>query len=435
MDRGGIAGETLYWVTSTLFSNAGAHLAFVVMLLGGLLLLTGRVHLPADRQRSMRLRSGAHGMRARAGAELERARADAAHSAPCSRSPRASRASRRCATSPRTTPPARSRSSRPRTRRSSARRRIRSRRSSARSTAGSPRPPRAAGGHERPRALHAAGQAPLRRHRVGGTELLAARAQAAAPAPRKGQGPDTSNQDEISRTLVETLGHFGIEAKVVGQVTGPRVTRHELRLAPGTKVSKVTQLKDDIAYALASTDIRILAPIPGKQAVGVEVPNKRHRMVYLGDIFRRDLTREGRQEPAAARRCPSGSARTSPATRSGRTWRACRTCSWPAPPARGSPGCINTMLSSILMRVHAQRGADGARRPEARRAQPLRGHPAPADAGRARAAHGGERARQPDPRDGDPLRGDGAGAHAQHRRAEPRPRRGRRAAAARTSSA
>ena len=52
------------------------------------------------------------------------------------------------------------------------------------------------------------------------------------------------------------------------------MTRHELRLAPGTKVSKVTQLKDDIAYALASTDIRILAPIPGKQAVGVEVPNK-----------------------------------------------------------------------------------------------------------------------------------------------------------------
>ena len=76
-------------------------------------------------------------------------------------------------------------------------------------------------------------------------------------------------------------------------MTGPRVTRHELRLAPGTKVSKVTQLKDDLAYALASTDIRILAPIPGKQAVGVEVPNKRHRMVYLGDIFRRDLGAEG----------------------------------------------------------------------------------------------------------------------------------------------
>jgi S-DNA-T family DNA segregation ATPase FtsK/SpoIIIE len=63
------------------------------------------------------------------------------------------------------------------------------------------------------------------------------------------------------------------------------VSRYELKLAPGTKVSKITQLKDDLAYALASTDIRILAPIPGKQAVGVEVPNQRRRLVRLGDIY------------------------------------------------------------------------------------------------------------------------------------------------------
>ena len=102
-------------------------------------------------------------------------------------------------------------------------------------------------------------------------------------------GPDTTNQEQVAKLLVETLGHFGIDAEVVGQVTGPRVTRYELSLAPGTKVSKVTQLKDDLAYALASTDIRILAPIPGKQAVGVEVPNQSHRMVFLGDIFQRKL--------------------------------------------------------------------------------------------------------------------------------------------------
>ena len=54
----------------------------------------------------------------------------------------------------------------------------------------------------------------------------------------KGQGPDTANQDEIAKSLVESLGHFGVEAKIVGRVTGPRVTRHELRLAPGTKVSQ-----------------------------------------------------------------------------------------------------------------------------------------------------------------------------------------------------
>jgi DNA segregation ATPase FtsK/SpoIIIE, S-DNA-T family len=102
-------------------------------------------------------------------------------------------------------------------------------------------------------------------------------------APDK--GPDKRDHEETARTLLETLGHFGVEARIVGTVTGPHVSRYELKLAPGTKVSKITQLKDDLAYALASTDIRILAPIPGKQAVGVEVPNQRRRLVRLGDIY------------------------------------------------------------------------------------------------------------------------------------------------------
>jgi DNA segregation ATPase FtsK/SpoIIIE, S-DNA-T family len=102
-------------------------------------------------------------------------------------------------------------------------------------------------------------------------------------APDK--GPDKQDHEAIARNLLETLGHFGVEAKIVGTVTGPHVSRYELKLAPGTKVSKITQLKDDLAYALASTDIRILAPIPGKQAVGVEVPNSRRRLVRLGDIY------------------------------------------------------------------------------------------------------------------------------------------------------
>jgi DNA segregation ATPase FtsK/SpoIIIE, S-DNA-T family len=97
--------------------------------------------------------------------------------------------------------------------------------------------------------------------------------------------PDTAGQEQVAATLVETLGHFGIEAKVIGRVTGPHITRYELRLAPGTKVSKVAQLKDDLAYALAAIEIRILAPIPGKQAIGVEVPNARRRIVHLGDVF------------------------------------------------------------------------------------------------------------------------------------------------------
>ncbi len=97
--------------------------------------------------------------------------------------------------------------------------------------------------------------------------------------------PDTAGQGRTANSLVEALGHFGVQAKVIGTVAGPHITRYELRLAPGTKVAKVAQLKDDLAYALAATDIRILAPIPGKQAVGVEVPNAHRRIVRLGDVY------------------------------------------------------------------------------------------------------------------------------------------------------
>ena len=97
--------------------------------------------------------------------------------------------------------------------------------------------------------------------------------------------PDTAGQERIAAGLVQALDDFGVHAKVIGKVAGPHITRYELTLAPGTKVAKVAALKDDLAYALAATDIRILAPIPGKQAVGVEVPNTHRRIVRLGDVF------------------------------------------------------------------------------------------------------------------------------------------------------
>ena len=102
---------------------------------------------------------------------------------------------------------------------------------------------------------------------------------------RADAGPDTRDREATARALLEALRHFGVEARLVGTVSGPHVSRYELQLAPGTKVAKVAQLRDDLAYALASTDIRILAPIPGKKAVGVEVPNSRRRLVRLGDIY------------------------------------------------------------------------------------------------------------------------------------------------------
>jgi len=97
-----------------------------------------------------------------------------------------------------------------------------------------------------------------------------------------GESPDAIRR--VSQRLVETLGHFGIAAQVIGTVSGPRVTRYELQLAPGIKVSRVASLKDDLAYALAATEIRVQAPIPGKTAVGVEVPNLEANYVSLGDI-------------------------------------------------------------------------------------------------------------------------------------------------------
>ncbi len=96
------------------------------------------------------------------------------------------------------------------------------------------------------------------------------------------EAPETISK--VAQRLVETLGHFGVQAHVIGTVSGPRVTRYELQLAPGIKVSRVAGLKDDIAYALAATDVRVQAPIPGKTAVGVEVPNIQANYVSLGDI-------------------------------------------------------------------------------------------------------------------------------------------------------
>jgi S-DNA-T family DNA segregation ATPase FtsK/SpoIIIE len=98
---------------------------------------------------------------------------------------------------------------------------------------------------------------------------------------------------EIDRRHVEALGHtledalaaHGVETKLVGMTVGPTVTRYELELGPGVKVAKVTNLQKDIAYAMAAADVRILAPIPGRSAIGVEVPNQNRQLVALGDIL------------------------------------------------------------------------------------------------------------------------------------------------------
>jgi S-DNA-T family DNA segregation ATPase FtsK/SpoIIIE len=153
--------------------------------------------------------------------------------------------------------------------------------------------------------------------------------------------PDTAGQEKIAAQLVEALGHFGVEAKVVGMTAGPHITRFELRLAPGIKVGKVAQLKDDLAYALAATEIRILAPIPGKQAVGVEVPNARRRIVHLGDVFQ-DPPQDWSPltvwlgKDVAGRAIGVDLAKMPHLLVAGTT-------------GAGKSGCINAMLSSLLL--------------------------------------------------------------------------------------
>ena len=92
--------------------------------------------------------------------------------------------------------------------------------------------------------------------------------------------------EDTARELEDTLRQHGVDARLTKIVPGPTVTRYEIELAPGVKVSRVTGLSHDIAYALATPDVRLLAPIPGKSAIGVEVPNRRRRLVTLGDVLR-----------------------------------------------------------------------------------------------------------------------------------------------------
>lgn len=87
------------------------------------------------------------------------------------------------------------------------------------------------------------------------------------------------------KVLEETLGNFGVSANVSQVSVGPTITRYELSLSPGVKVSKILSLSDDISLSLASAGIRIEAPIPGKSAVGIEVPNKDVTMVYLREVL------------------------------------------------------------------------------------------------------------------------------------------------------
>jgi len=101
---------------------------------------------------------------------------------------------------------------------------------------------------------------------------------------RQERGDDREARDRGVR-LVQALNEHGVDTELVGWTRGPTVTRFELALGGGVKVARVTSLSRDIAYAMAATDVRILAPIPGRSAIGIEVPNSTRELVALGDLM------------------------------------------------------------------------------------------------------------------------------------------------------
>ncbi len=158
-------------------------------------------------------------------------------------------------------------------------------------------------------------------------------------------GHDGRGLKETGEALEGALVQHGVDAKLVRIVPGPTVTRYEIELAPGVKVNRITNLSNDIAYALATADVRILAPIPGKSAIGVEVPNRKRKLVTIGDVLTSEIARADHDPMLVSLGVDvSGTARMLRLTELPHVLIAGAT-------GAGKSSCINSLLTSILMRA------------------------------------------------------------------------------------
>ena len=184
-------------------------------------------------------------------------------------------------------------------------------------------------------------------------------AEATPPAPRGSwklpparllermgkQDVDRRLVEETGRRLEAALAEHDVQTRLVGMVVGPTVTRFELELGPGVKVARVTSLHKDIAYAMASPDVRILAPIPGKQAIGVEVPNIEREVVALGDLMAAPEARAASTPLAVPMgRDIGGRTHVSDLAKMPHILIAGAT-------GAGKSSCINSIITSVLMRT------------------------------------------------------------------------------------